>query len=244
MEVLRDRQEVQEEENDAVVHPPARGAGECRQTGPTDAEQQQSGEAAERLPGTLSLDRGRQWGAVEVPAIIEEAADHDGADETQDEDGLTMRLAAEPILGRREAEEARRMGNQPAIQRHPDGAQDDELDEVLEQQVRAAEEVDRETGQVEAGNEPAREHMDHLNAQDGEAPEDEEVHPAGRLVARQRLLADHELLLPEDVLDHGLDALGHAVETVHRGDLEQYGETPVQRARQVAEPDGEQGDKD
>ena len=101
-----------------------------------------------------------------------------------------------------------------------------------------------EAGQVEAGKKPRANMCDHLDAQDREAPENEEVHPAGRLVAWERLLADDELLLPQHVLDHGVDALGNAVEAVHGRDLQQDRKAPVQRPPQAAKPDGEQGGED
>ena len=49
---------------------------------------------------------------------------------------------------------------------------------------------------------------------------------------------------PSTYSTHRVDALRNAVEAGDGRDLQQDREAPVQRARQVAEPDGEQGGKD
>ncbi len=85
VEVLRDRQQVHEDEDDAVVHPPAGVAREFGETGAADRHQRQTDERAERLPGTFTLDVGSERRRVEVPAVIQKSADHYRADEAEDE---------------------------------------------------------------------------------------------------------------------------------------------------------------
>ena len=53
------------------------------------------------------------------------------------------------------------------------------LHDVLQQQIRTAQQTGGKQRQVEVGKKPRAEHGDDLDREDAEAPEDEEVHPAG-----------------------------------------------------------------
>jgi hypothetical protein len=125
------------------------------------------------------------------------------------------------------------MRDEPAIECDPDGAHDDDLHDVAQEHVRAAQQAHAEPGEREPLDEPAAEHRDDLDGEDGEAPEDEEVHPAGRLLVAE------ELLLPEGVDEHGPDALRDAVEAGRRLRGPQHEEAPVERAAEPAEAGGE-----
>src|SRR5262249_35049183 len=119
------------------------------------------------------------------------------------------------------------------------GAEDDELDEVLQQQIRPAEQIDGHQREVEAREESTGEHVNDLDRKNGESPEDEEMHPAGAAIAFERLLADDELFLPEDVLDDRVDPLRQSIEARHRRYLCQNRETPIERSSEESERDRE-----
>ncbi len=131
------------------------------------------------------------------------------------------------------------MGHDPAIERHRDRTEHDQLDDVLQEQIRTAEQVHTQPRQVKIRHEAADEHVDHLDGQNGEAPEDEEVHPSRRFVALQRLFPDDKLALAEDILDDRLQALRNAVEARHWRHLHEHHEAAIERPRQHREAGGE-----
>ncbi len=113
----------------------------------------------------------------------------------------------------------------------------------FKKQVGPAEQSRAEERHVELVAEPAPEHRQHLDGEDGEAPEDEEVHPSGGLLAdpgpRPRL-ALHELLLAERVDQDGLDPFRDVVETIGRRDLEQNPEAAVECSSEQPEAHDDQ----
>src|SRR5262249_330538 len=113
----------------------------------------------------------------------------------------------------------------------------------LEEKVGTAEQIDGQARQTEIRHEPADEHVNDLDGEDREAPEDEKVHPAGWLVAWQRLLADDELLLSKDELADRVDAVRNPIEAGDRRDLQEHRKAPVERAAEDAQRDHEHGGK-
>ena len=67
------------------------------------------------------------------------------------------------------------MGHEPPEDRHRYGGQDCQLNQILQQEIGATEEIDRQSRYGETRKEPAGEHVDDLNRQNREAPEDEEM---------------------------------------------------------------------
>ena len=86
--------------------------------------------------------------------------------------------------------------------------------------------------------------MHDLNAEDGEPPEDEEVHPPGGSVSPQRLLAHDEFLLTQDILENRIDPFPNPVEPRYRRNLGQHRKAPIESAPQETERDHQNNRKD
>src|SRR5262245_14367451 len=123
-----------------------------------------------------------------------------------------MVLAAEGVLGRRVAQEARGVRYAPASEEDQYEDEDRRLEEVAHERVEPTEEPRTEQGDVELRAVRTPEHGDDLEAEEREAPEDEEVRPPRERLALPDDLRAHELLLPEGVHQHRPDALGDVVE--------------------------------
>ncbi len=233
VEVLRERQQVQHEEDQQVVPPPS-DLGEHRSTAGGEREHARE-RRRDRRPAALGRDMG-DVPVRDVAAGLEaEVGDHDAADAAEDDDGFDVVLTREPVLGRSEPVEPVRVDDEPAHEGIADADQHEDLDQVLQEEVRTAEHVDAEERQMEVRPEPAlREGRRDSHAEDREAPEDEEVHPARRLLA----LVDEELLLPETEDEEGLDALGNLVEEVRPFHRLEHPRAPVDRAQEEAEAYG------
>ena len=214
MEVLRARQQVQEDQDDEIVNPPGRVAKRQRAGGSECRDQQRADDIRRRLPCRLAHDRGLVPKRRDPAAVVGEPAQHDHADEAEDDVGFPMRLTAQALLGRQIAVQTERMSHRPARERHRDRDENQHFHHVAQQHVRPAEKIDTEKRHVERITVTAAEHGHDLQAEDREAPEDEEVHPPGHLLAHDRDLGTDELLLPECVYQQRANALGNAVEAV------------------------------
>ena len=237
VEVLRARQQVQEDEHDEVVDPPGdvtdtgRDAGIRRREQPCDA-------ARDRLPRALAHDAGIGRVDHEPAPVVEEPGQHDRRDEAEDDVCFPVRVAEEPALRGREAEEPRRARHEPAHERDGDPEEDRDLHQVAQNEVGPAEKRHAEAGQVEPVAVAAAEHRHDLEPEDREPPEDEEVHPAGARLAHLRHGGTHELLLAEEVDGDGLEPFHDAVEPVDgRGGAQQ-----VEALPQLAHEDAERDD--
>ena len=190
VKVLRQRQEVEERQDDEVVHPEAELADRRGRAGRDEGADQ----VGDRLPAALLLGPGLAGELDQARALVQEAAEHDPEDEKQDQDALPVVLAVQALLRGPVAEQAWGVGDEPPVQRVEHGHDDRHLDEVADQGVETPEQVSRaEQRQVEVLIvRPPEERQDGQH-EDHEPPEDGRVHDPGGLLALE------ELLLPEGV---------------------------------------------
>ena len=162
----------------------------------------------------------------QVGGVVEKPADHDHEDEDEDQHPLPVRGFAVAALGTADPEQPRGVDDDPAPEHVGDPDDDSRLEQVASDEERRAEwPVGRESGDVPARVECPREQRDHLEHEHDEAPEDERVHDA------RRLLTDEELLLAKPVDDGLPDALRDAVEARRRsGGRQQAGARDDDRA--------------
>jgi len=122
-----------------------------------------------------------------------------------------------------------------------------DLHEVAEEHVRTAQEVGAQAREVEVVAVRTTEHRGDLETEDDEAPEDEEVHPAGTRLLHARHRGTNELLLAERVDDDRLEAFRNPVEQRCRGRGAQQVEPAPKLSekeperREEAEAEGDRG---
>src|SRR4029453_7869426 len=118
-------------------------------------------------------------------------------------------MGAMELLGRRVAEEPARLGDEPAREQDQDADEDRGLEEVAHEPVGLAEQSGREREGIEGVAKGAPDNRDDLDAEDDEAPEDDEMEPPGGALLHDRDLGTDELLLSEGLHQCAADGLGN-----------------------------------
>ena len=220
------------------MHPPGDVAHARRHTRPGRGEEA-SDLARDGLPRPLTRHVGIGRMDDQPAAVVDQPRDHDGRDEPEDGIRLPVRVAEQPALRGRVAEEASGPGDEPAHEGDGDPEEHDQFHDVAEDQIRPAEQPHAEAENVEPVAVAAAEHRHDLEAQDREAPEDEEVHPARARLVHGHHLGPNELLLAEEVHGDGLEPLDDAIEAVDGSGGAQQVEAPPELADEDAERDEE-----
>src|SRR5207244_4471698 len=115
VEVLGDRQQIQEREDDEIVAPPTDLRKQAR--GPRSRRRQHRCEEGCRRRPAPGRDLNRIRTHVDEAAGLEaEVGEHDATDEAENDERLAVRLLGEAILRWAETVESRRMCDEPPHQ--------------------------------------------------------------------------------------------------------------------------------
>ncbi len=219
VEMLAERQQVEEADQDQEVRPPA---------GPVEPGEQ-AWALADHGAAEALFDKAEAGGLVLAETNLkgghQHVGQHQAADEAEDQDALGTKR--QPL----------RLGHRAAVDREQHGGQNQAAEGVAQQQIERAERlVPSQQRQFPGGGrgEAVQDEVARVEEQDHEAPEDEEVHQPGLEIAMQ------QAGLAKDVYQHARQPRADIAAHVDGLGGLQHGQAGHDRAGKEAETNQQQ----